>query len=257
VNRVQLNVAALQREVNTLRDTQEELIRDVKLARSETRAQQARTTELATLMAESGSEVAALRTRMDAAEAEIRASRIHVIAPAPATVAPPPTPPPPAPTLRILSPAAPPPAVVPAAGVAPAGRPNAPPTQSAEQAYQTALATYRAREHGQAVLEFLDFIARYPGHALVANAQYWIGEAYYGQHDYRQAIAEFRKVSTIAPASGKAADALLKIGYCYRSLRDEARARQTWQQVTQEFPRSEAAAKARALLKAEAGPINR
>ena len=63
-----------------------------------------------------------------------------------------------------------------------------------EQAYSAALATFRAREHGQAVLDFLDFIAKYPRHPLVANAQYWIGEAYYVQHDYRQAQAEFQKV---------------------------------------------------------------
>ncbi len=69
-----------------------------------------------------------------------------------------------------------------------------------------------AREHGQAVLDFLDFIAKYPKHPLVANAQYWIGEAYYVQRDYRQALVEFQKVLESAPGSAKAGDALLKIG---------------------------------------------
>ena len=84
----------------------------------------------------------------------------------------------------------------------------------------SALATFRMGEHGQAVLDFLDFMAKYPKHPLVANAQYWIGEAYYVQHDYRQAQTEFQKVLDIAPGSAKAADALLKIGYCQLNLRD-------------------------------------
>jgi tol-pal system protein YbgF len=138
-------------------------------------------------------------------------------------------------------------------------RPVEPPsrTPGAERTYQAALATFRAREHGQAVLDFLDFIAKHPGHPLVANAQYWIGEAYYAQRDYRQAMVEFAKVPEIAPASAKAADALLKIGLCHRHLRDETRARQTWERVTHEFPQSEAAAKARGFLSVEASAARR
>ena len=68
-----------------------------------------------------------------------------------------------------------------------------------EQEYAAALATFRAREHGQAVLDFLDFIAKYPKHPLAANAQYWIGEAYYAQRDYRQALVEFEKVFEHGP----------------------------------------------------------
>jgi tol-pal system protein YbgF len=117
--------------------------------------------------------------------------------------------------------------------------------------YSAALATFRAREHGQAVLDFLDFIAKYPRHPLVANAQYWIGEAYYVQRDFRQAMLEFQKVPATAPGSAKAGDALLKIGLCQRQLRDEPRARQTWQRVVREFPKSEAAVKARTFLRTE------
>ena len=55
--------------------------------------------------------------------------------------------------------------------------------EPAEQAYAAALNAFRAREHGQAVLDFLDFIAKYPDHALAPSAQYWIGEAYYPRSD--------------------------------------------------------------------------
>jgi tol-pal system protein YbgF len=144
-------------------------------------------------------------------------------------------------------PAAAPPA--PERGPEPRARPAPSRTAgSAEQAYRAALATFRAREHGQAVLDFLDFIAKYPRHALAGNAQYWIGEAYYVQRDYRQALAEFQKVLELGPA--KAPDALVKIGLSYVNLHDTPRARAAWQRVVREHGDSGAAATARGLLRA-------
>lgn len=142
---------------------------------------------------------------------------------------------------------APPPAPAPTLPSSPR-TPRAAP--AAEQAYASALTTFRAREHGQAVLDFLDFIARYPKHPLGANAQFWIGEAYYLQRDYRQAIVEFEKVLEHGAGNPKAPDALLKAGMAYRSLRDGTRAAEVWRRIVREFPKSEAAARARELLRA-------
>lgn len=127
----------------------------------------------------------------------------------------------------------------------------------AENLYTAALASFRAREHGQAVLEFTDFIARYPQHPLVANAQFWIAEAYYLQRDYRQALAEYEKVAEMNEKSGKAPDALLKMGLCLRALNNPARARETWQQLVQVYPDSDAARQARTLIGARAVPVRR
>lgn len=131
--------------------------------------------------------------------------------------------------------------------------PSGPP----DQLYSAALASFRAREHGQAVLEFTDFIARHPQHPLAANAQFWIAEAYYLQRDYRQAIAEYEKVAEKSAKSGKVPDALLKIGLCFRALNDPARAREAWQQLVQAYPDSEAARQARTLIGARAVPVRR
>jgi tol-pal system protein YbgF len=115
--------------------------------------------------------------------------------------------------------------------------------------YASALALFRAREYGQAVLDFTDFVARYPKHPLVSSAQFWIGEAYYLQRDYRQAIAELQKTADV-PASPKAPDALLRIGMSYAALRDASNAQQAWRRLVRDYPETEAATRARALLRA-------
>ena len=122
------------------------------------------------------------------------------------------------------------------------------PTASPDDAYASALAMFRAREHGQAVLDFIDFLARHPAHPLAPNAQYWIGEAYFVQQDYRQAIIEFQKVLGYGIRNAKAPDALLRAGMAWNRLRDIPRARALWQRVVREYPASTAAQKARQLL---------
>jgi len=140
---------------------------------------------------------------------------------------------------------------VPPPAPAPAPKPaTAPPGRevTAEKLYATAMTSFRAEEHGQAVLEFTELIDKFPKHQLAANAQYWIGEAYYRQRDYNQALTEFQKVTDLYPQSPPVAEALLKMGMCYRALHDVPRARETWEQVVKSHPKTEAANQARTLL---------
>ena len=124
---------------------------------------------------------------------------------------------------------------------------------TSEKLYATAMASFRADEHGQAVLEFTELIDKFPKHTLAASAQYWIGEAYYRQRDFNQAVTEFQKVPDLYPQSPPVAEALLKLGMCYRALHDLPRARETWEQVVKSHPRTEAATQARALLASLSG----
>lgn len=138
----------------------------------------------------------------------------------------------------------------PAPPVAPKPAATAPPGRevTAEKLYATAMASFRADEHGQAVLEFTELIDKFPKHALAANAQYWIGEAYFRQRDFNQAVTEFQKVLDLYPQSPPVAESLLKLGMCYRALHNLPRARETWERVVKSHPRTEAATQARALL---------
>ena len=222
-HRLAADVSTLRGEVNDLRQAQEGASRDAARAAGEVRTLEGRVQELAAAQATSGNEVTTLRERVAVAESQLRDTRAQVAA------MPPPSPP-----------------------AAPVQRERPAPAMSAPQAYQAAMATFRAREYGQAVLDLVDFMANYPKDPLVGNAQYWIGEAYYVQRDYRQAMTEFQKVLDVAPGSPKVPDALLKIGLCYRSLRDESHARQMWARVAADYPGSQAAGKARALMRTKA-----
>jgi len=105
---------------------------------------------------------------------------------------------------------------VPSPAPAPA-RPTAPSASrdsTPEKLYATAMTSFRAEEHGQAVLEFTELIDKFPRHALASSAQYWIGEAYYRQRDFNQALAEFQKVPDLYPQSQSVPEALLKVGMC-------------------------------------------
>jgi tol-pal system protein YbgF len=263
VRRVESDVGKLSADVALLREAQAQTARDSARVLSHLESIDGSLREIRTRMTQTATEVEGQGTRLRAAEDRLGGVRGEAVARAvPPPVQPPvPAPPapaqppvsakPPLPTQPLPTPA-PAPVVVPAP--APLERPareTLPRGRTAESAYGVALATFKAREHGQAVLQFLDFLARYPGHPLNINAQYWIGEAYYSQRDYRQALLEFEKVLAMpVPAgSGKPADAMLKVGLCYSNLREPARAEQAWQRLLQEHPTSTAAGHARNFLR--------
>jgi len=133
-------------------------------------------------------------------------------------------------------------------------RPRAAPPQPAEASFAAGVTNFRNREYGQAVLDFLDVVAKHPSHELASAAQYWIGEAYYQQRDYRQALVEFRRSADWPAPNGKAADALVRTGLCYQNLRESAQAQTAWRRVVREFPGSPAAEEARLLLAGKPAP---
>src|SRR5947199_2926721 len=177
VTRLRADLAQIRSELAYTRAAQETVAQDIAHATAELRALDARTRELAGRVRETADEAARLGTPTGAAEEAVRETRARV-----GTFAPPP----PAP------PGAPPPARPAAARSVPpverpAREPHEPRAVGPERAYAAAMASFRANEHGQAVLDLLDFLARYPKHPLAGNAQHWIRESNYVQHDYPQA----------------------------------------------------------------------
>jgi tol-pal system protein YbgF len=212
-------LGAVAKDVADVRQQQQAATRDTGAIVADIRALTARVREAEARQRETSDRVASLGNRMAAAEASLRevTSGVEALQRPPAAV----------------------------------GAPSATsPAAAAETAFAAALKTFRAGEHGQAVLEFTDFIGKYPKHPLAARAQLWIGDAYFRQRDYRQALLEYRKaVESAAPDSTSAADAWLKVGEAYASLRERPAATAAWKRVMRDYPRTEAASQARALLR--------
>jgi len=245
INRTRADIATLGRQLEELRTAQERLALEVGRMATDVRLSLAQLTSLGPEVAQSTVAVERLRARVDATEATVTrlqsaVERAEPEPPRPATPAPPPTAPPAAAPASLPAPDS---------DRTPPGEP-APHVDPVARTYAAALEQYQKREYGQAVLDFLDFIAKYPKHPLANNAQYWIGEAYYVQRDYRQAALEFRRVLDSDPRGTKVPDALLKEGLCSLNLRQPGRAFELWRRILREYPDSEAARKAGSFLSA-------
>ena len=134
-------LGGLRAEVTDLRHSHELTTSEVARALDDLRALDARHTELHAGLQEHTADAARLRARLDAAEKEWREAKTPAAsepsaAATPATSAP-----------GLVLPA---PALVP-----PSQRPGRPDPNEPARIYEAAVANFRAREHGQAVLDFL------------------------------------------------------------------------------------------------------
>jgi tol-pal system protein YbgF len=209
-------------EVGSVRQSQDDASRQLTEMAADVKEGRAATERVQASVTMTNADVARLTTRLEATEEALKQMKATV-----AALAAPPPPPPPAP--------APAPAADQRSG-------------TAEKAFASGLSSFRSREYGQAILDFLDVVTKYPKHPLAPTAQYFIGESYYLQHDYRQALIEFEKVVDWTSSNPKLPDALVRAGLCHSMLRERARAREAWLRVVREYPDAPAAAEARKLL---------
>jgi tol-pal system protein YbgF len=139
-----------------------------------------------------------------------------------------------------------------AAGTTGPGSPTAP--IGPEELFDRAMGSFRGGELGQAVLDFEEFVSKNPKHPLVANAEFWIGEAYFRARDFDNAASAYQKTVTLAPKGDRTADALLRLGLALRALKHEDQAREAWSRLVRDFPDSEASKRAKTLLRESTTP---
>lgn len=140
--------------------------------------------------------------------------------------------------------------------VAPAPSISAPPppaapsqgTDEASKLYQRAYSTYKQGQYARAILDFEEFVQKFPDHDHADSAQYWIGESYFSQGEYDQAIVEFNRVVDRYPGKTKAPEACLMIGTSYEKLGQADLARTFYRRLIAQYPQSEAAFKAEKKL---------
>jgi len=118
----------------------------------------------------------------------------------------------------------------------------------ARQLYDSAYLDLTRGNYQLALMEFRDFLRRFPDTDLADNAQYWVGEAYYTQGQYAQSIEEFLKVVNEYPDTDKVAAAYLKTAYSFRGLGDLPTARRYLRYLMDRYPDAEEAQLAREAL---------
>jgi tol-pal system protein YbgF len=104
---------------------------------------------------------------------------------------------------------------------APVTRSSAIPPQGAgnpRELYETAYGYLLQQDYNAAEVAFEEFLARYPGDRLAADAQYWLGETLYVQRRYKPAGQAFLTVIEKHKASSKVPNSLLKLAQSLEQL---------------------------------------
>ena len=150
--------------------------------------------------------------------------------------------------LRAAREAAPPVAVVPPGEAEPAPRPPAPTPPAPRELYSQAYADYARGNFDLAIQEYEEYLRAYPETDLADNAQYWIGECLYSKQKYEEALLAWDELFRRYPGSDKLPDARYKKGTALERLGRRSQALIEYRAVASRYPNSEAGRKAREKL---------
>jgi len=92
------------------------------------------------------------------------------------------------------------------------------PKGTPQQQYKFATDLLLKKQYSTATKALNAFIVAHPKNGLVANARYWLGEAYYVQGDYQTAVQTFAAAYKDDEKGAKAEDNLLKMALSLRKL---------------------------------------
>lgn len=104
--------------------------------------------------------------------------------------------------------------------------------------YQVAYSHVLSGDYSQAEEEFRSYIAAYPQGKKIADANFWLGEAYYSQGKYNDAAKTFLKAHQTYGKSPKAPEMLLKLGMSLAALDNKETACATMREVTKRYPKA-------------------
>jgi tol-pal system protein YbgF len=235
LERLYLQVAALQSEVAQLRRATDDTLREVKRLNevlAEQNAylkkgaldQQRQTEAVGLAMKEISDALAALRERSQPA------------APNPAA---------------LVEGAALPQPLASGGGVPPGGEMTAPAPPAAGELYTQAYADFARGDYDLAIQEFQQYLQHYPSLHLADNAQFWIGECLYGKQQYTEAIAAWDTLFRQYPGTDKIPDARYKKAMALERVGRRSQALLEYRYVMEHFPNSEAGRKAKEKVRAQ------
>ncbi|MGO9138410.1 MAG: tol-pal system protein YbgF [Syntrophales bacterium] len=117
-----------------------------------------------------------------------------------------------------------------------------------ETAYAAAYDEFKSGRYEKARTGFQDFLKQYPKTEYSANALFWIGECYYFEKNYEKAVLEYDKVIKKYPDADKMPSALLKQGLSFLKLGDKVSARIVLERVIKDYPNTSQSRTARSTL---------
>ena len=132
-----------------------------------------------------------------------------------------------------------PPADAPAVGAAAAS------AEDSETAYKRAQRSYANEEYGVALNQFDQFLQRYPGSELAANARFWKAKCLLNEGRYRDAIGEFTQVRNSYPNHSKVPFAIHNQAVAHSRLGETQEAVTLLETVIAQFPANPAADQAK------------
>lgn len=234
VERLYLQVAALQSEVTQLRRVTDETLKEVKRlnevlaeqnahVRASAQDQQRQTEAMNLAMKEVSETLAALRERLQRLPPAVLAFDGHA--------------PPGPPTDE-------------GGTSAPAAGTTAPVPPAAGELYTQAYADFARGDYDLAIQEFQQYLQHYPNAHLSDNAQYWIGECLYGKRQYRDAVTAWDTLLRKYPGTDKIPDARYKKAMALERMGRRSQALLEYRYVMEHFPNSEAGRKARRKVRA-------
>ena len=144
-----------------------------------------------------------------------------------------------------------PPAAVPVpseASASPRAPAAAPAPPAPRELYSQAYADYARGNYDLAIQEYEEYLRSYPETDLSDNAQYWIGECLYSKQKYEEALAAWDELFRRYPGSDKLPDARYKKGTALERLGRRSQALIEYRAVANRYPNSEAGRKAREKL---------
>jgi tol-pal system protein YbgF len=104
--------------------------------------------------------------------------------------------------------------------------------------YKAAYGHVLSGDYSTAEQEFTQYIARYPGSARAADANFWLGEALYSQGKYNDAAKTFLDAHKKYGSSEKAPEMLLKLGMSLAALDNTETACATLREVSKRYPKA-------------------
>jgi tol-pal system protein YbgF len=113
-----------------------------------------------------------------------------------------------------------------------------PPSATPRDEFDLGVGYIERKDYALAEETMRNFTRKYPGDALVADAQFWLGESFFQRQSYREAAEAFLTVTTKYDKSGKAPDALLRLGQSLAALKEKEAACAAFGEVMRKYPRA-------------------